>query len=79
MRVRSLKCTLLLAAAALCGVGIAFAELALYCRVAISEACVWGKTFLAFNATVYALLCVGIGLVVRFVRVRRKALDERKR
>ena len=45
-----------LAVAALIGVSVPLAELALACRVPVSEACVWGKALLPVS--------LGVGLVV---------------
>lgn len=62
------------------GIGYPFVDLALACRVPISEACVWGKAYLPLTLGVSVVLLGGVvtGLlyVILIGRRRRPSRDD---
>ncbi len=74
MRSRSASFAIALSVGLLAGVAYPYIELALACRVPLSEACVWGKAFFALSRWVSLVLVGGLatGLVYALLRWRRK-------
>jgi len=54
------------------GVAYPLVDLALSCRVPVSEACVWGKAYLPLTLGVSLVLLGGISALVTYALVRRR-------
>jgi len=62
------------------GVGYPFVDVALACRIPISEACVWGKAYFPLTLTVSVVVLGGVvtGLVYAVLVWRRGRQSERE-
>ncbi len=57
--------------AALVGLAAPYAELAVYCRAPVSEACVWGRAYLPLTRPVYFVLFGLLAYAVLSLLARR--------